>query len=214
MEPTTFIIGIVIVILSIIFHEVAHGFVADMLGDPTARYAGRLTLNPLPHIDPIGSIAIPGILALTGSPFLLGWAKPVPYNPYNLRNQRWGEAFVAGAGPATNILIAVIFGLILRFSGELGLSGGILAVCITVVYANLVLAIFNLIPIPPLDGSKVLASILPLQMQAGYRRFEASMYAFGPVGLIMISLIAIYLLWPVLSSFVRMLFVLIVGVGA
>lgn len=213
MEPLTFVIGIAIVILSIIFHEVAHGFVADMLGDPTARYAGRLTLNPIPHIDPIGSVAIPGILALTGSPFLLGWAKPVPYNAYNLKNQRWGEALVAGAGPATNILIAIIFGLILRFSGELGLSGGFLGICVTVVYANLVLAVYNLIPIPPLDGSKVLVSVLPRGMQAGYRRLEASMYAFGPFGLIIVSLIAIYLLWPVLSGLVQLLFGIIVGIN-
>src|SRR3989338_6489790 len=111
------IIGIVIVILSIILHEAAHGYVADWLGDPTARYSGRLTLNPLPHIDPVGSVLIPGILALTSSPFLIGWAKPVPYNPYNLRNQRWGEAMVAIAGPATNILLAVFFAMILRFGG-------------------------------------------------------------------------------------------------
>lgn len=206
-----FLIGIGIVILSIIFHEVAHGFVADWLGDPTARYAGRLTLNPVPHIDPVGSIAIPGILALTGSPFLIGWAKPVPYNPYNLRNQRWGEALVGASGPLTNVLIALIFGLILRFSGDLGLSGATLGILVTVVYANLVLAIYNMIPIPPLDGSKVLAAILPTQMRMGYKRLETSMYALGPFGLIMVSLVAIYLLWPFLSTFVAFLFSLIVG---
>jgi len=206
-----FIIGIGIVILSIIFHEVAHGYVADWLGDPTARYAGRLTLNPVPHIDPVGSVAIPGILALTGSPFLIGWAKPVPYNPYNLKNQRWGEALVGAAGPLTNILIAIIFGLILRFSGDLGLSGATLGILVTVVYANLVLAIYNMIPIPPLDGSKVLAALLPMQMRMAYKRLETSMYALGPFGLIGVSLIAIYLLWPFLSRFVSFLFSLIVG---
>jgi len=206
-----FLIGIVIVIFSIILHEIAHGFVANWLGDPTARYAGRLTLNPLPHIDPVGSILIPGILALTGSSFLIGWAKPVPYNPYNLKNQRWGEAMVGVAGPLTNILIAIIFGLILRFSGSLGLSGAFLGVCVTVVYANLVLAIYNLIPIPPLDGSKVLRSILPSKLAIAYGRLETSMYALGPFGLIMVSLVAIYLLWPYLSGFVQTLFSLIVG---
>lgn len=206
-----FLIGIVIVILSIILHEIAHGFVANWLGDPTARYAGRLTLNPLPHIDPVGSVLIPGILALTGSSFLIGWAKPVPYNPYNLRNQRWGEAMVGAAGPLTNVLIALIFGLILRFSGSLGLSGAFLGICVTVVYANLVLAIYNLIPIPPLDGSKVLRSILPSNLALAYGRLETSMYALGPVGLIMVSLLAIYLLWPYLSGFVQTLFSLIVG---
>ncbi|TSD05655.1 MAG: peptidase M50 [Parcubacteria group bacterium Greene0714_7] len=206
-----FLIGIVIVILSIILHEIAHGFVANWLGDPTARYAGRLTLNPLPHIDPVGSVLIPGILALTGSSFLIGWAKPVPYNPYNLKNQRWGEAMVGAAGPLTNVLIALIFGLILRFSGSLGLSGAFLGICVTVVYANLVLAIYNLIPIPPLDGSKVLRSILPSNLALAYGRLETSMYALGPVGLIMVSLLAIYLLWPYLSGFVQTLFSLIVG---
>ncbi|MES2014615.1 MAG: site-2 protease family protein [Patescibacteria group bacterium] len=207
-----FLIGIAIVILSIIFHEVAHGFMANWLGDPTARYAGRLTLNPLPHIDPVGSVAIPGILALTGSPFLIGWAKPVPYNPYNLRNQRWGEALVGAAGPVTNLLIALLFGLILRFSGVLGISGSILGICVTVVTANLVLAIYNLIPIPPLDGSKVLRALLPGRMRAAFGRFETSMYGFGPFGLIMVSLVAIYLLWPFLSKLVAILFTLIVGV--
>ncbi len=206
-----FLIGIVIVILSIILHEIAHGFVANWLGDPTARYAGRLTLNPLPHIDPVGSVLIPGILALTGSSFLIGWAKPVPYNPYNLKNQRWGEAMVGAAGPLTNVLIALVFGLILRFSGSLGLSGAFLGICVTVVYANLVLAIYNLIPIPPLDGSKVLRSILPSNLALAYGRLETSMYALGPVGLIMVSLLAIYLLWPYLSGFVQTLFSLIVG---
>lgn len=218
MDPLTLIIGVAIVIFSIILHEVAHGFVADLLGDPTARYAGRLTLNPISHIDPVGSIFIPGILALTGSPFLIGWAKPVPYNPYNLQPQRWGlppqagEALVGFAGPLTNILIALIFGLILRFSTPLGVSGTFLSICVTVVYANLVLAIYNLIPIPPLDGSKVLSALLPAGIRMSYKRFEASMYAFGPFGLVMVSIIAIYLLWPALSGLVQTLFSLIVGV--
>lgn len=212
MDPFTLILGIAIVILSIIFHEVMHGYVADWLGDPTARYAGRLTFNPIPHIDPIGSVAIPGILALTGSPFLIGWAKPVPYNPYNLKNQRWGEALVAVAGPATNILIAIIFGLIIRFGAPAGLSNTVLSIAVSVVYANLVLAIYNLIPIPPLDGSKVFRSILPFQMRQSYGRLEAYTYALGPFGLIFVSLIAIYFLWPALSGLVQTLFHIITGI--
>src|SRR3989338_5187009 len=106
---------LIVLILSIIAHEVAHGYAADSLGDPTARLAGRLTLNPLPHIDLVGSIILPALLVFTASPILFGWAKPVPYNPYNLRHQRWSEAAVAVAGSATNILLAVIFGLIVRF---------------------------------------------------------------------------------------------------
>jgi Zn-dependent protease len=206
-----FLIGIIIVILSIIFHEVAHGFVADWLGDPTARYAGRLTLNPLPHIDPMGSIAIPGILALTGSPFLIGWAKPVPYNPYNLRNQRWGEALVGAAGPLTNLCIAFAFGTLLRFAAPLGLSSDMLSLCVMVISTNLVLALYNLIPIPPLDGSKILRALLPGQLRAAFGSLEQSMYALGPVGLILVSVGAIYLLWPFLSGLVQILFALMVG---
>jgi Zn-dependent protease len=110
------IFGIVVLIFSIVLHEVAHGYMANWLGDPTARLQGRLTLNPVSHIDPLGSIIIPGLLLFTQSPFLIGWAKPVPYNPYNLRG-KYGEALVAFAGPGTNILIAVIFGLLIRFGG-------------------------------------------------------------------------------------------------
>src|SRR3989344_2210136 len=116
------VFGIIALIFSVILHEVAHGYMANFLGDPTARLAGRLTLNPLPHIDPIGSIILPGILVISGSPLLIGYAKPVPYNPYNLRH-RFGEALVAFAGPGTNILLAVIFGLLIRFGA--GLDAGL-----------------------------------------------------------------------------------------
>lgn len=201
----------VVVIFSIILHEVAHGYVADWLGDPTARYSGRLTLNPIPHIDPIGSILIPGFLALTHSPFLIGWAKPVPYNPYNLRNQRWGEAMVAGAGPLTNIIIAVFFGLIIRFSGTFGLSTDVLTAFVTAVYLNIILAIYNLIPIPPLDGSKILRSILPLRGRIAFGDFERSAYALGPVGLVLVGLLAIFILWPFLSVLVGWIFAAITG---
>ncbi len=201
---------IVIVILSVILHEVAHGYVADWLGDPTARYSGRLTLNPLPHIDPVGSIIIPGMLALSHSPFLIGWAKPVPYNPYNLRDQRWGEALVAVAGPATNVAIAIFFGLLIRL-GVTASSDVLLSIFVTATYTNLVLALYNLIPVPPLDGSKVLRSLLPLQARMAFGGFERSVYAFGPLGLIIIGLLAIYLLWPFLSGVVQWLFVLITG---
>src|SRR5487761_2310881 len=108
----TSLLALIVLILSIIAHEVSHGYAADSLGDPTARLAGRLTLNPLPHIDPMGSVIIPALLVFTGSPIFFGWAKPVPSNPYNLKARRWGETLVAVAGSATNLLLAVIFGLI------------------------------------------------------------------------------------------------------
>lgn len=203
------LLGIIVLVFSVILHEVAHGYVADWLGDPTARYSGRLTLNPISHIDPVGSIFLPGILALTNSPFMIGWAKPVPYNPYNLKNQRWGEAMVAFAGPLTNICLALLGGLVIR----LGADGQIASVASLVILTNLVLAIYNLIPIPPLDGSKVLASILPYPLANAYRQFENMMYALGPFGLVGVGLVAIYLLWPLLSGVVFYLFVLISGVG-
>jgi len=210
MDPSIFLPAIVIVILSIIFHEVAHGYVADLLGDPTARYAGRLTLNPISHIDPIGSIAIPGILALTHSPFLIGWAKPVPYNPYNLKNQRWGEALVSAAGPLTNILLAVLFGLSIRFFGN-ALPEQVTAVLIIATLANLSLAILNMIPIPPLDGSKVLRSLLPYELALSYSRLEAMTYALGPFGLIGVLLLFVYVFSSPVFTFVYFLFSLIVG---
>lgn len=217
LETMALALGITLVVLSIILHEIAHGFIADKLGDPTARLAGRLTLNPFVHIDPIGSVALPGILALTHSPFLLGWAKPVPYNPYNLNARKWGlplqfgEALVGIAGPLTNVLLAVLFGSLLRYSGDLGLSATLVDALVLATMANLVLAIFNLIPLPPLDGSKVLSSVLPTGMRLMYQRFEQRMYSFGPLGLLMVGLIAIYLLWPILSKFVFFLFALIVA---
>ena len=208
-----FVIAIAIVILSIILHEVAHGYVADWLGDPTARLSGRLTLNPIPHLDPVGSILIPGMLALSHSPFLIGWAKPVPYNPYQVRGGVWGEAAVAAAGPATNILIAIALGLLLRF-GFNSLSGVLISIVVSAVYANLVLAIFNLIPLPPLDGSKVLRALLRGPFERFYQNFERAMYAFGPFGLIAVSFVAIYLLWPVVGYLVQFLFFLITGLTA
>jgi len=131
---------------------------AEYLGDPTARLAGRLTLNPLPHIDLLGSILIPAMLFFSGVPILFGWAKPVPYNPYNLSNQRYGNALVAGAGVGTNLIIAIIFGLMIRFTS---LPTAIIDIFIIIVRINLVLGIFNLVPIPPLDGSKILFDFMP-----------------------------------------------------
>lgn len=208
MDPSL-ILGIVLIILSIILHEVAHGYAADWLGDPTARYSGRLTLNPLPHIDPIGSVAIPGILALTGSPFLVGWAKPVPYNPYNLRDQTWGEAIVAFAGPLTNIAIAVLAGLLLRFGF---VPAELLQVVIMLIIGNLSLAILNLIPIPPLDGSKVLKALLPYPLAASYASLEGMTYALGPFGLVGVLLLFVFVFSEPVGQFVFYLFGLITGI--
>lgn len=142
-------------------HEVAHGYAALLLGDPTAKNEGRLTLNPLPHIDLLGTIIIPAFLLLTGSGLLFGWAKPVPYNPYNLKGKH-SEALVAAAGPAINIAIAVLFGIVYRFGIGI-LPESILHLSAIIVPVNLFLALFNLIPIPPLDGSKIIMTLLPHQ---------------------------------------------------
>lgn len=154
--------SIIVLIFSVIAHEVAHGYVADYLGDPTARLQGRLTLNPVPHIDLFGSIILPALLILSKAGFIFGWAKPVPYNPYNLKDQRWGTFAVAIAGVSVNFLIAVVFGLIIRFAPELGIvSPAFLSISGTIVFLNVLLGIFNLVPLPPLDGAKVLFSLLP-----------------------------------------------------
>ncbi len=173
---------LVILILSIILHEVAHGYAANSLGDPTARLAGRLTLNPIPHIDPVGSILVPLLGVLSPANILFGWARPVPYNPYNLHNRRWAEAAVALAGSATNIALAVIFGLIVRYGA--GLPEPALLIASVISFANLFLGLFNLIPFPPLDGFTALRALLP--WRAGYRlqQFEDQVRQSGIFALI------------------------------
>jgi Zn-dependent protease len=152
---------IAILIMSVVIHEVSHGFMALRFDDRTALYAGRLTLNPFKHLDMFGSIILPAFLILIHSPFMFGWAKPVPYNPNNLSNKKWGTVAVAAAGVLANLFIAVFFGLILRFSVNTTVSMNFISIISSIVLVNLGLAIFNLIPIPPLDGSKILFSLLP-----------------------------------------------------
>jgi len=158
--------AVAVLIMSVVVHEVSHGYAASLLGDQTARFAGRLTLNPIKHLDPIGSVVVPLALIVLHAGFVFGWAKPVPVNPYNLRHRRWGELIVAAAGPLSNIVLAVIFGILIRVSLIYGfLPDSFITIATVIVLINLVLAIFNLVPIPPLDGSKVLFSLLPLHMQ-------------------------------------------------
>jgi len=155
------IFSIIILILSVVIHEISHGYAALFLGDTTAKYDGRLTLNPLKHLDPFGSVILPLMLSILPGSFVFGWAKPVPYNPYNLRNRRWGELAVALAGPVSNIIIAVIISIIIRFASVLSLSAAFVQLLWIAVLINIVLAVFNLVPIPPLDGSKILFNLFP-----------------------------------------------------
>jgi len=152
-----------VVVFSAIFHEYCHAWAANTLGDPTAKYSGRLTLNPLRHLDPVGTVFLPLFLLFFWGGFI-GWAKPVPYNPYNLRDQKWGGVKVAISGPAANFLIALLIGLIIRFGPTIVILNPVSFFYISlswIVYVNIVLGLFNLIPIPPLDGSKLLTDIFP-----------------------------------------------------
>ncbi len=157
MDPISIVIYIAILLFSVIFHEVAHGLMAERLGDPTARLAGRLTLNPIPHIDLFGSILLPAFLLLVNSPILFGAAKPVPVDYNNLRNLRWGVLLVSFAGPATNLILAALAAAVYRLVPDISSMGQDLL--LQTVLLNLTLGLFNLIPIPPLDGSKILASL-------------------------------------------------------
>ncbi|MFA5001047.1 MAG: site-2 protease family protein [Candidatus Paceibacterota bacterium] len=157
----SFIFSLAILVVSVMVHELAHGWLAYILGDPTAKLAGRLTLNPIPHIDPIGSIIVPLVLSLLPGGIVFGWAKPVPYNPYNLKVKN-GPAYVALAGPASNFIIAIIFSLLIRSGLGVSLLGApALPILSTIVLINIMLGLFNLIPIPPLDGSTILFSFFP-----------------------------------------------------
>jgi Zn-dependent protease len=170
MEILDMVFLVAVIVMSVVIHEVMHGVAADRLGDPTARYAGRLTLNPLPHLDLFGSIILPILTALSPGGFFFGWAKPVPYNPYNLRRAPlWGEAIVAVAGPASNLALALLFGLLIR----LHIFPDMIGMFMYVVAINISLTVLNLIPIPPLDGSKILGAILPKSF--GYDRLRERM---------------------------------------
>ena len=203
LSTTSFIFSLIILIFSVVIHEVCHGYAALFLGDHTAERQGRLTINPLKHIDLFGSILFPVLSLLLGG-FVFGWAKPVPFNPYNLRNKKWGEAIVAAAGPASNLSIAIVFGLILRFSTSLQ-NSSVGALVSLIVILNLMLGIFNLISIPPLDGSRLLLTFLP----AKYAALRRTMDRWGLVAVILL----IFILSPIASVVVGWLFSLITGIS-
>lgn len=190
-----FVFQIAVLIMSVVIHEVSHGYAAASLGDNTARYEGRLTLNPIRHLDFVGSILVP-FLAYNLGGFLFGWAKPVPYNPYNLRPGRWSEAIVAGAGPLSNIFVAIVFSLFIRTGLFVELSS-------VIVLTNIVLTVFNLVPIPPLDGSKILFAVFPAKILAMRGFFEQ--YGF------MLVVLFILFFWQAISPLIIWLFGLFTG---
>ena len=200
-----------ILLMSVVIHEFSHGWMAYRLGDPTAKYLGRLTLNPIKHLDFVGSFLLPlAIFVFSGGRAIFGWAKPVPFNPYNLRDQRFGPAKVAIAGPGANLLIALIFGLILRFmsSNAFGLSvlqgeSGLIQIFSLIVFLNILLAVFNLVPIPPLDGSKIIFAVLPHSLE----NIRIFLERYGLFILLFFIFFAFQLIFPIIFS----IYYLIVG---
>lgn len=185
---------IVPLIVAIVFHEVAHGWVARLLGDPTAHERRRLSLNPLRHVDPMGTIVVPGMLALASLP-TFGWAKPVPVDYRRLRNPRLGMIAVAAAGPLTNLVLAalgaVALGLIVRAQGQGGLAEFVVLSLTSFVFINVSLALFNLLPIPPFDGSHILEGLLPRRAARAYEKLRP----FG-FPLVFVLLVVVPYVWP------------------
>ena len=194
-----FLFIIIVLVMSVVIHEVSHGYAALALGDPTAKYEGRLTLNPIKHLDIVGSFLVP-LLGYFAGRFIIGWAKPVPFNPYNLRSQKWGEAIVAVAGPLSNILIAAVFGFAIRFFGA-AMSPAFLSLAGFVVLINITLAIFNFMPIPPLDGSKILFALFPYKWQG----FRESMERSGFI----LVLVFVFFFWHFLAPLTNWIFYLL-----
>ena len=229
-EIILIIFQVVILIMSVVVHEVSHGLMAFKLGDPTAKYANRLSLNPIKHFDLWGSLIVPFFMIVSFG-FGFGWAKPVPYNPYNLKDQKRGPAWVALAGPASNILVAIIFGLgarfitlsyvvklaiiknLFNFSGLSPLlSGSFPAIFfwlfMMIMAINIFLAVFNLIPIPPLDGSKLLFAVIPMS--------EKTKLMLEQFGFLLLLVIIFFLSTPlgyILSFVLSLFFRYVVGVG-
>lgn len=210
MDPLS-IAMIIALVLSVVLHEMAHGYAANWLGDPTARLQGRLSANPLVHIDPLMSVILPGLLVFSGSPVLFGAAKPVPYNPYNFTNQKWGEAIVAAAGPAANIFIAIVFAILVRSADMLQLSATFVDLAIGIIVLNIFLALFNLVPIPPLDGSKILPKLLPYSLALKYDHLRQTMERNVALSFGIIIIVFILFLGPPLYALTQTMTYYLIG---
>jgi len=206
MQDLNPIFYIIVLLMSVVIHEVAHGYAALYFGDKTAQYAGRLTLNPLKHLDPFGSVILPLILVITNAPFLIGWAKPVPYNPENLRDKKKGTIWVASAGILANLAIAVFFSIVVRVSVAMGILGAsFISLASVIILLNIVLAFFNLIPIPPLDGSKILFTLLGNNS----RKFENFFSKYS----LFILLFFIFFVWQYVSPLIYIVFRFLTGLA-
>lgn len=202
---------IIVLIFSVMIHEIAHGSVAYSLGDPTAKYEGRLTLNPLKHIDIFGSIIVPLMLLLSsavysGQGIIFGWAKPVPINPYNFRDQRWGTLKVSIAGPATNFAVAIFFGLFLRFL-NIPINSVFFQLMAIIIIYNISLGVFNLVPVPPLDGFHILLSILPIRFS------EKTQMLFQQYGILILIFVIFSGGFYFIDSIIRSFFYLLTGLS-
>ena len=203
LSPVEAIMIFVVLLFSVILHEVAHGYTALRLGDPTARDAGRLSLNPIKHIDPFGTVVLPLLLHFSHSPILIGWAKPVPVNPHLLREPNKAMMLVAASGPLTNITLAVLFALGLR-NLPASTVPPFVVILVSSCYINIILALFNLVPVPPLDGSKLLAGLLPARLRESYLRF-------GRYGIfIVLPLVYLAMKYGVLTTIVERIFYILV----
>lgn len=198
MDQTLILIfQLIVLVFSVIIHEVSHGAMAYRLGDPTAKNAGRLTLNPLKHLDFFGSFLVPLALFLARSPILFGWAKPVPFNPLYLKNPKRDSGLIGLAGPASNFITAIIFSLILKIFVALSFTNAPLIIFFDIIiFINIILGTFNLLPIPPLDGSKVLFAFLPTGPRA--ERFQIILEQYGIFILLFFIFFAFNLIAPLI----------------